>query len=107
MNKNNTNNNEMKEKEDYTVIGEICLDKQGQCVMNIPLLAKINPTEENMALLQKSVDLIQEFLVRSLLSEEEMIELRDKCIDELKEKKEKVNESVKKFEETKEEDKDE
>ncbi|MBP3707064.1 MAG: hypothetical protein J6J36_00400 [Clostridia bacterium] len=81
--------------EDDMVLGEILLDKKtGEILFNIPLLGKLNPTTENLALLQKSVDLVQEFMIKALLSDKELEELKDKCVEELKAKKENLAKDV-------------
>ena len=76
----------------------------GGIYINIPILAKINPNDKNLALLQKSVDLMQEFFIKALLSDEELEELKDKCVEELKAKKENLAKEIKVEEEEKEKD---
>ena len=71
--------------ESEVVLGTILLDKNSMgCLFNIPLLAKLNPTDEKIAILQKSIDLFQQFLIEALLSNEELEQLK-KEIEELKE----------------------
>ena len=71
--------------EDEVVLGTILLDTSTMgCLFNMPLLAKLNPTDEKIAILQKSIDLFQQFLIEALLSNEELEQLK-KEIEELKE----------------------
>ena len=71
--------------EDEVVLGTILLDTSTMgCLFNIPLLAKLNPNDEKIAILQKSIDLFQQFLIEALLSDEEL-EMFKKEIEELKE----------------------
>ena len=71
--------------EDEVVLGTILLDTSTMgCLFNIPLLAKLNPNDEKIAILQKSIDLFQQFLIEALLSDEELEQFK-KEIEELKE----------------------
>ena len=71
--------------EDEVVLGTILLDTSTMgCLFNIPLLAKLNPNDEKIAILQKSIDLFQQFLIEALLSDEEL-DMFKKEIEELKE----------------------
>ena len=71
--------------ENEVVLGTILLDTSTMgCLFNIPLLAKLNPSEEKLAILQKSIDLFQQFLIEALLSDEEL-EMFKKELEELKE----------------------
>ena len=71
--------------EDEQVLGLILLDTSTMgTLFNIPLLAKLNPNEEKLAILQKSIDLFQQFLIEALLSDEEL-DMFKKEIEELKE----------------------
>ena len=70
--------------EDEVVLGTILLDTSTMgCLFNIPLLAKLNPNDEKIAILQKSIDLFQQFLIEALLSDEELEQFK-KEIEELK-----------------------
>lgn len=74
--------------EDEVVLGTILLDTSTMgCLFNIPLLAKLNPNDEKIAILQKSIDLFQQFLIEALLSDEEL-DMFKKEIEELKEAEE-------------------
>ena len=74
--------------EDEVVLGTILLDTSTMgCLFNIPLLAKLNPNDEKIAILQKSIDLFQQFLIEALLSDEELEQFK-KEIEELKEAEE-------------------
>ena len=74
--------------EDEVVLGTILLDTSTMgCLFNIPLLAKLNPNDEKLAILQKSIDLFQQFLIEALLSDEELEQFK-KEIEELKEAEE-------------------
>lgn len=71
--------------EDEVVLGTILLDTSTMgTLFNIPLLAKLNPNDEKIAILQKSIDLFQQFLIEALLSDEELEQFK-KEIEELKE----------------------
>lgn len=71
--------------EDEVVLGTILLDTSTMgCLFNIPLLAKLNPNDEKIAILQKSIDLFQQFLIEALLSDEEL-DMFKKELEELKE----------------------
>ena len=71
--------------ENEVVLGTILLDTSTMgCLFNIPLLAKLNPSEEKLAILQKSIDLFQQFIIEALLSDEEL-EMFKKELEELKE----------------------
>ena len=71
--------------EDEVVLGTILLDTSTMgCLFNIPLLAKLNPNDEKIAILQKSIDLFQQFFIEALLSDEELEQFK-KEIEELKE----------------------
>ena len=74
--------------EDEVVLGTILLDTSTMgCLFNIPLLAKLNPNDEKIAILQKSIDLFQQFIIEALLSDEELEQFK-KEIEELKEAEE-------------------
>lgn len=78
--------------EDEVVLGTILLDTSTMgTLFNIPLLAKLNPNEEKLAILQKSIDLFQQFLIEALLSDEELDMLK-KELEELKEAEDKLKE---------------
>ena len=78
--------------EDEQVLGLILLDQKTMAtIFNIPLLAKLNPNEEKLAILQKSIDLFQQFLIEALLSDEELEQFK-KEIEELKEAEDKLKE---------------
>ena len=71
--------------ENEVVLGTILLDTSTMgCLFNIPLLAKLNPNDEKIAILQKSIDLFQQFLIEALLSDEEL-DMFKKELEELKE----------------------
>lgn len=71
--------------EDEIVLGTILLDrKTGGILMNIPLLKKLNPSEDNMSILQESVDKMQQFFIETLLSKEELDRLREEVEKEIK-----------------------
>lgn len=70
--------------EDEIVLGTILLDrKTGGILMNIPLLKKLNPSEDNMSILQESVDKMQQFFIETLLSKEELDMLREEVEKEI------------------------
>ena len=78
--------------EDEVVLGTILLDTSTMgCLFNIPLLAKLNPNDEKIAILQKSIDLFQQFLIEALLSDEEL-DMFKKELEELKEAEDKLKE---------------
>ena len=80
--------------EDEVVLGTILLDTSTMgTLFNIPLLAKLNPNDEKIAILQKSIDLFQQFLIEALLSDEELEQFK-KEIEELKEAEEVIVEDV-------------
>lgn len=71
--------------EDEIVLGTILLDrKTGGILMNIPLLKKLNPSEDKMSILQESVDKMQQFFIETLLSKEELDRLREEVEKEIK-----------------------
>lgn len=71
--------------ENEIVLGTILLDTSTMgCLFNIPLLSRLNASEEKLAILQKSIDLFQQFLIEALLSDEELDMLK-KELEELKE----------------------
>ena len=71
--------------EDEIVLGTILLDrKTGGILMNIPLLKKLNPSEDKMSILQESVDKMQQFFIETLLSKEELDGLREEVEKEIK-----------------------
>lgn len=71
--------------EDEIVLGTILLDrKTGGILMNIPLLKKLNPSEDNMSILQESVDKMQQFFIETLLTKEELDRLREEVEKEIK-----------------------
>ena len=70
--------------EDEIVLGTILLDrKTGGILMNIPLLKKLNPSEDKMSILQESVDKMQQFFIETLLSKEELDMLREEVEKEI------------------------
>ena len=80
--------------EDEVVLGTILLDTSTMgCLFNIPLLAKLNPNDEKIAILQKSIDLFQQFFIEALLSDEELEQFK-KEIEELKEAEDVIVEDV-------------
>lgn len=80
--------------EDEIVLGTILLDrKTGGILMNIPLLKKLNPSEDNMSILQESVDKMQQFFIETLLSKEELDMLREEVEKEIEVEEEVDDES--------------
>ena len=80
--------------EDEIVLGTILLDrKTGGILMNIPLLKKLNPSEDKMSILQESVDKMQQFFIETLLSKEELDMLREEVEKEIEVEEEVDDES--------------
>lgn len=80
--------------EDEIVLGTILLDrKTGGILMNIPLLKKLNPSEDKMTILQESVDKMQQFFIETLLSKEELDMLREEVEKEIEVEEEVDDES--------------
>lgn len=91
-------NEEVEEVKDFDgdiPLGEIYMNKEnGLVYMTLPILENISPTPNQLALLQKSIDLFQQFLLEVILDEDEINKMRiDYLSSEIEKKKEAVEEA--------------
>ena len=94
------NNEEFKDVSGDIELGRIMMDKEkGVCYYTLPILENISPSEKQIALLQKSIDLFQQFILDVVLSEDEKLKLQvdylSNQIEETKVKVEKARANIK------------
>ena len=89
------NNEEFKDISGDIELGKIMMDKEkGICYYTLPILENITPSENSLALLQKSIDLFQQFILDVVLSEDEKLKLQvDYLSNQIEETKVKVEEA--------------
>lgn len=86
---------EFKDISEDIPLGEIYMDKEnGLVYMTLPILENISPSQNQLALLQKSIDLFQQFLLEVILDEDEINKMRiDYLSNEIEKKKAEVEEA--------------
>ena len=68
--------------------------EKGQCYYTLPILENITPSKKQITLLQKSIDLFQEFILEVILDEDEKNKLKaDYLSNKIEEAKVKVEEA--------------
>ena len=89
------NNEEFKDVSGDIELGRIYMDKvNGVCFYTLPILENITPSEKQIGILQKSIDLFQEFILEVILDEDEKNKLKaDYLSNKIEEAKVKVEEA--------------